>query len=546
MADPSLVSAVSLPPKEAIAFLRQKVNVPTQPWSDVWNEAHSRAFSVAGAASADLVQDFRDAVAKALEHGTSMADFRKDFDTIVARHGWVHNGTPAWRANIIFETNLSTAYSADRYVQLTEPDVLEAYPFWRYQHNAAVHPRVQHVAWSGLTLKADDPWWRTHFPPNGWRCHCSVSPVSERGLTRMGKAGPDEAPPLDLRTVRVRVGDEIRAEQVPRGIDASFGYNPGMAWQGRVQPGQHMPLRAEAVAPERRAAGLPPRQPASVPELRRFLASPAGDVPVGVLILIPWNDANNRSEFAAELDRRFTATVKLDAIGFMGVRGTYGTQTGFGDAGNNKGIVTVGAAGMLESPWKWAAAWCGVHAFRLINDPSRQSRAIAVVDLTAPDDADVFTPQQSNLLLFNGVSTWEKLPDGTVVIDRTISGYMISNLGVPDTAWLDIMAIAVATRIRYDWRSYIKLLYPNAKLFDDGSIGAVYDPTAATPKRLDAAWAGRCLQYERAGWIEGSALTINAAKHMRDPSDVNRANGKLQYRRAGNLMVLAEVLEFAA
>ena len=263
-------------------------------------------------------------------------------------------------------------------------------------------------------------------------------------------------------------------------------------------------------------------------------------------ILIPWNDANNRSEFAAELDRRFTATVKLDAIGFMGVRGTYGTQTGFGDAGNNKGIVTVGAAGMLESPWKWAAAWCGVHAFRLINDPSRQSRAIAVVGLTAPDDADVFTPQQSNLLLFNGVSTWEKLPDGTVVIDRTISGYMISNLGVPDTAWLDIMAIAVATRIRYDWRSYIKLLYPNAKLFDDGSIGAVYDPTAATPKRLDAAWAGRCLQYERAGWIEGSALTINAAKHMRDPSDVNRANGKLQYRRAGNLIVLAEVLEFAA
>ena len=230
MADPSLISAVSLPPKDAIAFLRQKVNVPTQRWTDVWNEAHSHAFSVAGAASTALVQDFRDAVAKALEQGTTLAEFRKDFDSIVAKHGWVHNGTPAWRANIIYETNLSTAYSAGRYAQLTEPDVLEAFPYWRYQHNAAIHPRVQHVAWSGLTLRADDGWWSTHFPPNGWRCHCSVSPVSDRGLSRMGKTGPDTAPPLDLHGVRIRDGESWRTVQVPRGIDPSFAYNPGQQW----------------------------------------------------------------------------------------------------------------------------------------------------------------------------------------------------------------------------------------------------------------------------------------------------------------------------
>lgn len=263
-------------------------------------------------------------------------------------------------------------------------------------------------------------------------------------------------------------------------------------------------------------------------------------------ITTPWTDTNNRSELAIELDRRYGALVRLDGIAFLGVNGTYGTQTSYGDAGNSKGIVTVGAAGMVEPPWTWAAAWCAVHAFRLTNDPSRQSRAIAVVGLTAPDDADVFTPQQSNLLLFNGVSTWEKLPDGTVVIDRTITGYLVSNLGVPDAAWLDVMTPATMTRIRYDWRNYVKLVYPNAKLFDDDSIGAQYDETAATPKRMDGSWASRCLQYERAGWIEGSATTVNTAKHMRNPNDKNRLDGKLQVRTAGNLMILAEALEFAA
>lgn len=282
MADPSIAEGIALPPKEAIAFFRQKTNQTTQRWSDVWNEAHSRAFSVAGAASEALVADFRAEVARALEQGISLAEFRKGFDAIVAKHGWVHTGTPAWRAQIIYETNLSTAYSAGRYAQMTDPDVLEAYPYWRYQHNAAVHPRLQHVAWNGITLRADDPWWNTHYPPNGWRCHCSAAPVSERGLARMGKPGPDRAPSVDLRPVRIRQGEGFRTVEVPHGIDPGFGYNPGAAWKGRVQRGE---LRADAVdaPPALRRAATTARPPASVPELQRFLRDPVGNIPVGVL-----------------------------------------------------------------------------------------------------------------------------------------------------------------------------------------------------------------------------------------------------------------------
>nr|WP_249120288.1 phage minor head protein [Plastoroseomonas hellenica] len=187
---------------------------------------------VAGAATDAIVGDFRRAVASALEQGTTLRDFRQQFDDIVARHGWVHNGAPAWRARVIYETNLSTAYSAGRYAQQTAPDTLAVYPYWQYVHSGAAHPRLQHQAWNGLTLLATDSFWRTHYPPNGWRCGCRVRVLSARGLARQGKSGPDQTPVIETRRwVNPRTGE---VHYVPIGIDPGFDYNPGLAWRGEA------------------------------------------------------------------------------------------------------------------------------------------------------------------------------------------------------------------------------------------------------------------------------------------------------------------------
>lgn len=227
MPDP-ILEGISLPFEEAIAFFRQKARVPTAHWDDVWRTAHAHSFMVAGAATDALLEDFQQEIKKALEDGTTLADFRKAFDSIVEKHGWDYNGTPGWRSKIIYETNLSTAYSAGRYAQLTEKDTLQAFPYWTYIHSGSSHPRVQHLAWNGLTLKADDPFWDSHYPPNGWHCGCRVSPTSGAGLGRMGKAAPDTAPPLETRTWVSRGG--VR-HQVPVGISPGFDYNVGKAWK---------------------------------------------------------------------------------------------------------------------------------------------------------------------------------------------------------------------------------------------------------------------------------------------------------------------------
>lgn len=251
------LSAIDLPFDEAIAYLRQKANVTSEHYTDVFGAANAKSFTVAGAATDALVGDFRRAVAAAIGDGTSLGEFRKSFDDIVKRHGWEHVGSPGWRARVIYETNLGMAYSAGRWAQQTEPETLTAFPYLQYVHSGNVHFRPEHKSWDGITLRADDPWWDTHYAPNGWGCGCWIRSVSARQLQRMGKSGPDTAPPIVRRDwVNPRTGE---VHQVVEGIDPGFEYNPGRQWKAeRVDIPANATLRPPTpIVPAARPAPRP-------------------------------------------------------------------------------------------------------------------------------------------------------------------------------------------------------------------------------------------------------------------------------------------------
>jgi uncharacterized protein with gpF-like domain len=230
-------SALDLPFDEAIDYLRSKTNVTSTGWTDIWQKANAKRFTVAGATTKALVEDFRREVAKALETGSTLQEFRDQFDEIVSKHGWEHVGKPGWRSRVIYETNLSMAYSAGRYAQQTEPETLAAFPYWQYVHSGARHPRKQHLAWNGTVLRADDPFWDWAYPPNGWGCGCRVRPISERGLARQGRTGLDVAPErIPTQTVNRRTGEVLKGSD---GVDPGFDYNPGKVW--RDQPAAAVP-----------------------------------------------------------------------------------------------------------------------------------------------------------------------------------------------------------------------------------------------------------------------------------------------------------------
>jgi uncharacterized protein with gpF-like domain len=218
--------------EQALKFLRDKLNMPTATWDELWKEAHSRAFTVAGAMEEDLLNDLRAAVDKSLADGTTLDQFRKDFSKTVEKHGWNYKGGFGWRTATIFNTNLSTSYSAGRWKQQTDPDTLRVRPYLRYVPSSSASPRAEHMAWYNTVLPADDPFWDDHYPPNGWGCKCGAVSVSGRELEKLQDkfaqtqfAIRTEAPPVETyEWTNPRTGE---VHQVPVGIDPGWDYNPG-------------------------------------------------------------------------------------------------------------------------------------------------------------------------------------------------------------------------------------------------------------------------------------------------------------------------------
>jgi len=226
-ADPK---GISLPFDEAIAFFRAKLRLPTRTWTDIWQGEHARSFVVAGAMKDDLLADFQAAIDTALSEGTTLRDFRKDFDAIVERHGWDFKGGRNWRSRVIFDTNLRSAYSAGRWQQIDR--LKERRPWLRYVSGRAIAGgdyRPEHDAWHNTVLPVDDAWWDTHTPPNGWYCRCTVQQLGPRDLDRLGVAPSAAAPPSPMVTRQVRDASGVRTVEVPQGIDPGFAFNIGKA-----------------------------------------------------------------------------------------------------------------------------------------------------------------------------------------------------------------------------------------------------------------------------------------------------------------------------
>lgn len=270
MAEPEIGN---VPFDEAIGFFRQKLELPTETWTDLWQGMHARAFVVAGANRAALVADFRQAVDRAIAEGRTIADFRQDFDRIVARHGWSYKGSRGWRSRVIFQTNLRTAYAAGKWAQIQR--LKERRPYLRYVAVQDSRTRPEHMAWHGTVLPADHPWWSTHFPPNGWNCRCTVQQLSERDLERLGLRVSDDAPAVRTERRQVNTPDGPVSLEVPEGIDTGFAYNVGEAAWGRAQqrvimeshgpwrplsaPGGSRPASPARLSPVAPAAELGPR-----------------------------------------------------------------------------------------------------------------------------------------------------------------------------------------------------------------------------------------------------------------------------------------------
>lgn len=177
-----------LPFDEAIAYFAGKTTIDTDDYLDGMGVVQDVAFTVAKA-KGDLLNEIRVAVKKAIINGQSIEGFQQVFDRIADRWSpdWMGNGDRAWRSQLIYETNLRSAYAAGRYKQMTEPDVLDKRPYWQWRHGGSARPRPAHVALDGKVFTADQLFFQVGgFPPCGFGCRCRVFSMSPTDLSKRG------------------------------------------------------------------------------------------------------------------------------------------------------------------------------------------------------------------------------------------------------------------------------------------------------------------------------------------------------------------------
>lgn len=259
------VSHGNLPFNEQVAYFKGKLNLPSRSWTDIYTAEHDYAFVVAGAVKRDLLTDLRGAVEKSIANGTTLEQFRKDFDQVVGKHGWQHQGERGWRTNVIWETNLRQSYNAGREAQMADPELRKRRPYGVYRHGDSAHPRPMHLSWNGTTLPLDDAWWATHTPSCGWGCKCKKFMLSARDVERQGlTVGPAPEIEWEDRVIGKNSPNGPHTVRVPKGIDPGFEYAPGQSRlanavpQLRPRDSLPTPSATKVTLP---TAGLPNHQP---------------------------------------------------------------------------------------------------------------------------------------------------------------------------------------------------------------------------------------------------------------------------------------------
>jgi hypothetical protein len=118
---------------------------------------------------------------------------------------------------------MQTAYSAGHYKSMADPAVKKLRPYWKYVTAGDGNVRDTHAAMEGRIYAADDPIWDVWYPPNGFRCRCSVVSLTKKQVERSG-AQVSTSPPRDV--------DTGTGEIITRYPDKGFSNNPAKdAWK---------------------------------------------------------------------------------------------------------------------------------------------------------------------------------------------------------------------------------------------------------------------------------------------------------------------------
>lgn len=173
----------TFPNEAAAAYIRGKAVADPKNFGALPDQLKQRAFTVAGIEQMDVLRRIREAVAK-LPEGANWDDAKREIAAEMSPYAGGDMKKAKLRAEFTLRTHGFQAYAVARHQeQMATADVL---PYWKYETVGDSRVRAAHAALDGKVLRADDPWWKTHYPPWDWGCRCIVVAIDEEDAKEIG------------------------------------------------------------------------------------------------------------------------------------------------------------------------------------------------------------------------------------------------------------------------------------------------------------------------------------------------------------------------
>lgn len=171
----------TFPNEAAAAYIRGKAVADPKNFGALPDQLKQRAFTVAGIEQMDVLRRIREAIAK-LPEGASWGEAKKEIAAEMSPYVPAKDGRPDMkaaraRAEFTLRSHGFQAYSVARHQE--QMATIEDFPYWKYETVGDGKVRASHAALDGKVLRADDPWWKTHYPPWDWGCRCIVVALDE-------------------------------------------------------------------------------------------------------------------------------------------------------------------------------------------------------------------------------------------------------------------------------------------------------------------------------------------------------------------------------
>lgn len=136
------------------------------------------AFALAKSVDLEVTMKAQEVVRRALSDGATLAQAEAEVANL---DGWARS-----YGEVVYRTNVTTAYAQGRLAQAKDPEVQVIAPCLMVVTHHDSTTRPNHLRYDGMVAGPDDPIWKHNAPPFGYQCRCTLRLVDRIEAEQLG------------------------------------------------------------------------------------------------------------------------------------------------------------------------------------------------------------------------------------------------------------------------------------------------------------------------------------------------------------------------